>query len=57
MARLAVQVSLIEPQPGVTEMPEFGSRPVLLLRAITVSVPVPESVNAMGTAVAGDVND
>ena len=57
MARCAVHTNVVEPQPGVIEMPDAGSRVVLLLCAVMVNGPAPDTVNATGLAVAGSVTD
>jgi|HubBroStandDraft_3_1064219.scaffolds.fasta_scaffold1250404_1 hypothetical protein len=47
---VAEQASADEPQPGLMEMAEFGTSVGLLLTAVTVSAPVPATVNTTGAA-------
>jgi hypothetical protein len=57
VVRVAVQLNVSAPHPGLIEMPAVGNRAALLLLALTVSVPVPESVNAIGDGEFGKVTD
>ena len=47
----------VEPQLALMEIAEFGTRAGLLLTAVTVSGPVPSTVNTTGAAIFPALND